>query len=191
MLKKIALCAMLVLVIVPASVMAAGQGGQAGSGMQAQAKMAGDTMAQIQSQGSNGQGSLTASQNGDTQMLRIRLYNQTCEQDCDMVRNMTKSQIQNGYTASVSGESPGTGYCAGNGTAYNTALQQQGTATGTVQSRLSLQHKTQSGLLAMDGQMSLAGSAARSGNQDRSSARSMMKNQTHLQDGSCGNCQQL
>jgi DNA-binding protein YbaB len=168
--------------------MAAGQGGQAGSGMQAQQKMSGDTMAQVQSQGSTGQGSVTASQNGATQMLRIRTYNQTCVQDCEMTQNMTKSQIQHGYAASLSGESPGTGYCAGNGTAYNTALQQQGAESGAVQSRLSLQHKTRSGLLAMDGQMSLAGSAARSGDQDRSSARSMMKNQTHLQDGSCGNC---
>jgi hypothetical protein len=118
-----------------------------------------------------------ASQNGDTQMLRTR----SCDQDCDMVRNMTKSQIRLGYAAAVSGESPGTGYCAGNGTAYNTALQQQGAKTGAVQSKLSLQHRTQSGLLTIDGQMGLAGS----------SARSMMKNQTHLQDGSCGNCQQL
>lgn len=187
MLKKIALCALLVLIIVPASVMAAGQGGQAGSDMQAQQKM-GDTMAQVQSQGSNGQGLVTASQNGATQMLRIRTYNQTCVQDCEMARNMTKSQLRNGCAAADSGESAGTGYCAGNGTAYNTALQQQGTQTGAVQSRLSLQHKTRSGLPAMDGQMSLAGSAARSGDQDRSSTRSMMKNQTRLQDGSCGNC---
>jgi hypothetical protein len=186
MLKKIALCAMLVLIIVPASVMAAGQGGQAGSGMQAQQKMSGDTMAQVQNQGINGQGSVTASQNGDTQMLRTR----SCDQDCDMVRNMTKSQVRLGSASAVSGESPGAGYSAGNGSAYNTALQQQGGVSDAVTSRLSLQHRTQSGLLTTDGQ-TLAGSAARAGDQDRTYARSMMRNQTHLQDGSCGNCQQL
>lgn len=190
MLKKIALCAMLVLIIVPASVMAAGQGSQAGSGMQAQQKQSGDSMAQVQSQGINGQGSVTASQNGDTQMLRIRSYNQTCDQDCDMVRNMTKSQLRLGYASAVSGDSPGTGYGAGNGSAYNTALQQQGGVSDAVTSRLSLQHRTQSGILTTDGQ-TLAGSAARAVDQDRTFARSMMRNQTHLQDGSCGNCQQL
>jgi hypothetical protein len=185
MLKKIALCAMLVLILVPASVMAAGQGGQSGSGMQAQQQMSGDATAQAQTQDTNGQGSGMAFRNGDTLMLQTR----SCDQDCDMAQNMTKSQIRLGYASAVSGESPGTGYCAGNGTACNTARQQQGGQADAVRYKFSSQYRTQSGLLTMDGRIGQAGSAA--GDQDRISARSMMRNQTHLQDGSCGNCQQL
>lgn len=87
MFKKIALCALLVLLLAPAAVMAAGQQGQgsctgneAGICLQLQQRGSGDTA---------GQGQF---QNGNARMLKTR----TCDEDCDqsqaMVRNMTRNQ---------------------------------------------------------------------------------------------------
>ena len=87
MFKKIALCAMLVLLLAPAAVMAAGQQGQgpctgneSGTCLQVQQQGSGDT---------TGQGQF---QNGNARMLQTR----TCDEDCDqsqaMVRNMTRNQ---------------------------------------------------------------------------------------------------
>ena len=63
MFKKIALCAMLVLILAPASVMAAGQQGQAqgigneaGNCLNVQHQITGDTTAQEKSQTGQGQG---------------------------------------------------------------------------------------------------------------------------------------
>jgi len=85
MYKKIALCAMLVLLLAPAAVMAAGQQGPGScTGNEA------GTCLQVQQQGSGdmtGQGQF---QNGNAQMLRTR----TCDEGCDQnqVRNMTRNQ---------------------------------------------------------------------------------------------------
>jgi len=99
MLKKIALCAMLVLFLAPATVMAAGQQGQAqgigtgaGNCQDVQHQMATGTMAQEKYQNGESQGN--ALQNGDTDMIRNRSCDQDCDQDQDMARNMTRDQIR-------------------------------------------------------------------------------------------------
>ena len=103
MFKKIALCAMLVLILAPASVMAAGQQGQAqgigneaGNCLNVQQQTASDTAAQGESRNGQGQSSQSASRNGDTLMLQTRTCDQTCEQDQTMIRNMTRDQIRLG-----------------------------------------------------------------------------------------------
>jgi hypothetical protein len=116
MFKKIALCAMLVLILAPAAVMAAGQQGQAqgigkeaGNCLNVQQQTAGNTMTQEKSQNAQGQGNGIASQNGDIQKLQTRVQDQTSEQDQAMVRNMTRDQIQQGSDSGPAGESQGTG----------------------------------------------------------------------------------
>jgi hypothetical protein len=116
MFKKIALCAMLVLILAPAAVMAAGQQGQAqgigneaGNCLNVQQQTAGNTMTQEKSQNAQGQGNGIASQNGDIQKLQTRVQDKTSEHDQAMVRNMTRDQIQQGSDSGPAGESRGTG----------------------------------------------------------------------------------
>jgi Skp family chaperone for outer membrane proteins len=101
MFKKIALCAMLVLILAPAAVMAAGQQGQgqgigneAGTCLHVQQQTASDTTAQEKFQNGQGQGSGNAILNGNGQMLQNRSCDQDCEQDQAMIRNMTRDQIR-------------------------------------------------------------------------------------------------
>jgi hypothetical protein len=101
MLRKIALCAVLVLFLAPAAVMAAGPQGQAqgigneaGSCLNVQHQMAGTATAQEKFQNGQGQGSGSAMQNGDARMLQTRSCDQACDQDQDMERNMTRDQIR-------------------------------------------------------------------------------------------------
>jgi hypothetical protein len=103
MFKKIALCAMLVLILAPASVMAAGQQGQAqgigneaGNCLNVQHQIAGDTTAQENSRNGQGLGAGSASQNGDVRMLQTRSGDHAGEQDQSMVKNMTRDQIRLG-----------------------------------------------------------------------------------------------
>ncbi len=113
MFKKIALCAMLVLFLAPATVMAAGQQGQAqigtvaGNCQDVQHQMATGTMAQEKYQNGESQGN--ALQNGDTDMLRNRSCDQDYDQDQDMVRNMTRDQIRLGSGSGLAGEGRGAG----------------------------------------------------------------------------------
>jgi hypothetical protein len=117
MFKKIALCAMLVLFLAPAAVMAAGQQGQgqgigneAGNCLNVQHQIATGTVAQEKFQSGQGQGIGNSMQNGDAKMLQTRSCDQDCEKDQSMLRNMTRDQIrlnsdsvqqQNGTTESV------------------------------------------------------------------------------------------
>ena len=103
MFRKIALCAMLVLILAPGAVMAAGQqgqaqgvGNQAGNGLQVQQEIAGDTMAQEKFQYGQGQGVKSASQNGDARMVQTRSCDQTCDQDQARIQNMTRDQVRLG-----------------------------------------------------------------------------------------------
>jgi hypothetical protein len=103
MFRKIALCTMLVLILAPAAVMAAGQqghaqgiGNEAGNYLQVQQKIASETMAKEQYQYGQGQGVNSALQNGDASTLQTRTCDQSCEQDQDRVRNMTRDQIRLG-----------------------------------------------------------------------------------------------
>jgi hypothetical protein len=114
MFKKIALCAMLVLFLVPATVMAAGQQGQAqgiatgaGNCQDVQHQMATGIMAQEKYQNGESQGN--ALQNGATDMLRTRSCDQDCDQDQDRVRNMTRDQIRLDSDAGTAGERQGAG----------------------------------------------------------------------------------
>jgi hypothetical protein len=115
MLKKIALCAMLVLILAPATVMAAGQQGQAqgigneaGTCLNVQHQAAADTAAREKFQNGQGQGSESASQNGDALMLRNRSCDQDCDQDQAMVRNMTRPDRVK-FRTGLASESMGTG----------------------------------------------------------------------------------
>jgi opacity protein-like surface antigen len=116
MFKKIALCAMLVLILAPAAVMAAGQQGQGqgmcnetGTCLNEQQRMAGDTAALEKFQNGQGRGVQSASQNGDTLMDQTRTRDQTCDQDRTMVRNMTRDQVRSGTGSGLAAESQGTG----------------------------------------------------------------------------------
>jgi hypothetical protein len=116
MFKKIALCAMLVLILAPAAVMAAGQqeqapgiGKEAGNCLNVQHQIASGTASQEKSQNGQDQSSGGASQNGNAQMLQTRSSDQTGDQDKAMIRNMTRDQIQQGSNSGIAGESRGTG----------------------------------------------------------------------------------
>jgi hypothetical protein len=112
MFKKIALCAMLVLFLAPASVMAAGQQGQAqgignaaGSSLNVQPQTATETTVQENVRNGYGQGNGIASLNGDAQMLR----NRDCDQDQTMAQDMTRDQVRLGSDAGLAGEGRGPG----------------------------------------------------------------------------------
>ena len=116
MFKKIALCAMLVLILAPAAVMAAGQQGQgqgncneAGTCLQVQHRMAEDGTVQEKFQNGQGQMSGSASQSGNGQMTQTRSCDQDCEQDQARVRNMTRDQVQLGSDSGLAGEKQGAG----------------------------------------------------------------------------------
>ena len=116
MFRKIALCAMLVLFLAPATVMAAGQQGQgqgicseAGTCQNVQHQTAAGTMAQEKMQNGQGQGNGNALQNGDRQMLRNRSCDQDCDQDQAMARNMTRDQIRLNSGSALAGEGRGAG----------------------------------------------------------------------------------
>jgi hypothetical protein len=116
MFKKIALCAMLVLFLAPAAVMAAGPQGQAqgigneaGNCLNVQHQIAGNTTVQGKFQNGQGQGSGSAMQNGDAQMLQARSCDQTCDQDQDMVRNMTRDQMRLDSESGLAGKNQGAG----------------------------------------------------------------------------------
>jgi hypothetical protein len=116
MFKKIALCAMLVLFLAPASVMAAGPQGQeqgignaAGNCLNVQHQIAGDTTVQEKFQNGQSQGSGIAMQKGDANMLQTRSCDQDCDQDLAMVRNMTRDQIRLDSESGLAGKNQGAG----------------------------------------------------------------------------------
>ncbi len=131
MFKKIALCAMLVLFLAPATVMAAGEQGQglgigneAGSCMNVQHQMAAGTMAQERIQNGQGQGSGNALQNGDRQMLQNRSCDQECDQDQTMARNMTRDQVRLNSGSGPAGENRGPGSNGGGQMLQNRSCDQ-------------------------------------------------------------------
>jgi hypothetical protein len=116
MFRKIALCAMLVLILAPAAVMAAGQqgqaqgvGNQAGNGLQVQQEIASETMAQEKFQYGQGQGVKSASQNGDASMVQTRSCDQTCDQDQARIQNMTRDQVRLNADSAPANENQGAG----------------------------------------------------------------------------------
>jgi hypothetical protein len=116
MFKKIALCAMLVLILAPASVMAAGQQGQvqgigneAGNCLNVQHQIIGDTTAQENSRNGQGQGAGSASQNGDARMLQTHSCDLSCDQDQAREQNMTRDQVRLNADSGLAGESQGAG----------------------------------------------------------------------------------
>ena len=107
---------MLVLILAPAAVMAAGQQGQAqgigneaGNGLHVQQKTASETMTQEKFQYGQGQGVKSASQNGDALMNQTRSCDQACEKDQARVRNMTRDQIRLNADAGPAGENQAAG----------------------------------------------------------------------------------
>ncbi len=107
---------MLVLILAPAAVMAAGQQGQvqsigneAGNCLNVQHQMAGTATAQEKFQNGQAQGSGSSMQNGDARMLKNRSCDLTCEQDQAMVRNMTRGQIRLDSDSGLAGKNQGAG----------------------------------------------------------------------------------
>ena len=107
---------MLVLILAPATVMAAGQQGQAqgigneaGNCLNVQHQIAGDTTAQEKSQNGQGQSIGSAYRNGDVRMLQTRSCDQACEQDQARAQNMTRDQVRLGSESGLAGESQGAG----------------------------------------------------------------------------------
>lgn len=217
MFKKIALCAMLVLILVPASVLAAGMQGQAsgtgrgaGSGMQSQSQAAIDSTTGEQLVNSHGQGSAGASGSGNARMSGASSCNGTCDQDMvrnmtrsqdhdrirnmtqdqDMIQDMTRSQLRPGFESVPAGEGQGAGLCAANGDGNCTGQQQDGQAS-QLQYQFAEKHQAKFGLINVNGQNILASAADAARDRDRVMGHDMMRNQTRLQDGSCGNCTSL
>lgn len=181
--KMFVLCTVLVLILVPACVMAAGPQGQA-SGVDG--GTGGSSQAQQAASGTAGQGRFGAFQNGDAKMLQIRSCNQTCDQDCDMIRNMVQNQTRMGYAAAGAGECPGTGLRGGSGNGNAMAGQ-----TDPLKYQTASQHRAYFGRMTENGEEDEVVSAGQRGARDRIMDRDMARNQTHLQDGSCGNCQKI
>ena len=188
MMKKIALCAVLILVLVPAFAMAAGQAGtgagkgtSAGNGPQVQQMTTSETTSQVQLRSCQQQGFVNSAENGNGQMLR----NRTCDQDREMLQTMIRNQTRNRLESGAGGACQGAGFCQGTSARTDTGLlhQEDGQMTQT-QNRLLEQKRIQAGLASGNGQVSPAGSA----DQIRDRTRDMARNQTRLQDGSCGNC---
>jgi hypothetical protein len=116
MFKKIALCAMLVLILAPASVMAAGQQGQAqgigneaGNCLHVQQKIASDTAAEEKSQNGQSQSGGSADRNGDVRMVQTRSHDQGGDQDQTRAQNMTPDQVRLNADSGLAGESQGAG----------------------------------------------------------------------------------
>ncbi len=186
MMKKIALCAVLILILVPAFAMAAGherpgagKSTSAGNGLQVQQMTTRDTASQVQLRSCQQQGFENSAENGNGQMLR----NRTCDQDREMLQNMIRNQTRNGLE-SGGGACRGFGVCGGTSTRTDTGLlhQEDGQMNQT-QNRLLEQKRIQAALASGNGQVSPAGSA----DQIRDRIRGMVRNQTRLQDASCGN----
>jgi hypothetical protein len=161
MFKKIALCAMLILILAPASVMAAGQqeqaqgiGKDAGNSLNVQHQIAVETKAQEKFQNGQGEGNGAAFRNGDIQMLQNHSCDQNCDQDQDMVRNMTRDQDQDmvrnmtrdqihlGSDSSSAGENRGAGLNGGK------TLQKQDGSAESLQNQVGLTEENGQGILA-------------------------------------------
>lgn len=188
MMKKIALCAVLILVLVPAFAMAAGPQGpvagkssSAGNGLQVQQMTTSETASQVQLRSCQQQGFGTSAENGNGQMLR----NRTCDQDREMLQNMIRNHPRYGPESGAGGTCQGTGFWNGTSTRTDTGfLNQEDGQMNQAQNRMLEQKRIQAGLASGNGQVSPAGSA----DQIRDRTRDMARNQTRLQDGSCGNC---
>ncbi len=92
---------MLVLTLATASVMAAGQqgmaqgiGNEAGNCLNVQQQTASNAAAQEISRNGQGISGQSAAQKGDVLMVQTRSHDQACDQDQDMVRNMTRDQVR-------------------------------------------------------------------------------------------------
>jgi hypothetical protein len=188
MMKKIALCAVLILVLVPAFAMAAGPQGpgagkssSAGNGLQVQQMTTSETASQVQLRSCQQQGFGNSAENGNGQMLR----NRTCDQDREMLQNMIRNQTRNGLESGAGGTCQGAGFWNGTSTRTDTGLlNQEDGQMNQAQNRMLEQKRIQAGLASGNGQVSPSGSA----DQIRDRTRDMARNQTRLQDGSCGNC---
>lgn len=142
---------MLVLILLPACVMAAGPQGQA-SGVDS--GTGGSSQAQQAASGTTGKGRFGPLQNGDAPMLQNRSCNQTGGQDCDMIRNMTQSQARIGYATAGPGESPGEELRRGSGNGSEESGQ-----ADHLQCQISSRHRSYSGLIMENNQGTGAGSA--------------------------------
>jgi hypothetical protein len=177
MIKRLAVCAVLLLLIIPAFAMAAGQGaGESGKGasagknQQAQQVSSGtcsqDQLRSCQQQGSGGSGNTTSGQ-----MLMV----QNREQVRDMLKNMIENQTRSGQ---------GSGNASAGQRQGSVSMQSAGASAGLLQQENgSMIHGQMLG-----GKRSQFGDTfgnSTSADQDRDRTRDMAKNQTRLQDKTC------
>jgi hypothetical protein len=177
MIKRLAVCAVLLLLIIPAFALAAGQGAgesgkgaSAGKGQQAEQGAAGtcsqDQIRSCQQQGSGGSGNTTSGQ-----MLMVK----NREQVRDMLKNMIGNQTKSGQGSGNSGAGQRQG---------SVSMQAAGAATGLLQQEDGPIIRGQ--MLGMKrSQFGDTFGNSTSADQDRDRTRDMARNQTRLEDGSC------
>ncbi len=163
MIKKIALCAVLVLILVPAFAMAAGPQGQ-GSGA------AEGNCQQFQEQTST-----QLQNNGEEQMFQNRI----CSQECEMSRVMNENQSRLRIGSPLD---QGTGA----GSADQLQDQTRNMTWDRIRGRLHLQDGT--GGNCLSGGAGLSVSADQLQDQTRNMTFDRIRGRLHLQDGTGGNC---
>ena len=174
MIRKIALCAVLVLILVPAFAMAAGPQGQGsgaaqGNGIQqtaSQEQVASQLQVMNQVQLSN-----QLQNNGEEQMFQNRI----CSQECEMSTVMAKNQSQMQFRSATGAEN---------------SVQQQNQTRGMTWDRIQNRTHLQDGSCGncQDGNTLLSASADQQQDQTRGMTWDRIRGRLHLQDGSCGNC---
>jgi hypothetical protein len=174
MIKRIAVCAVLLLLIIPAFALAAGpgagesgKGASAGKGQQAEQGAAGTcSQDQIRSCQQQGSGNTTSGQ-----MLMVK----NREQVRDMLKNMIGNQTKSGQGSGNSGAGQRQG---------SVSMQSAGASAGLLQQEDGSMIRGQ----MLGGKRSQFGDTfgnSTSADQDRHRTRDMARNQTRLQDGSC------
>jgi hypothetical protein len=178
MIKRIAVCAVLLLLIIPAFAMAAGQGAgesgkgaSAGKGQQAQQQVSSGTCSQDQLRSCQQQGTGSSGNATSGQMLMV----QNREQVRDMLKNMIENQTKSGQGSGNSGAGQRQG---------SVSMQAAGASAGLLQQEDGSMIRGQ--MLGMKrSQFGDTFGNSTSADQDRDRTRDMAKNQTRLQDGSC------
>ena len=187
MIKKIALCAVLVLILVPAFAMAAGPQGQGSGGAQGNCQQFQQQIAcqeQVANQVQNAYQEQVANQvqlssqlqnNGEEQMLQNRI----CSQGCDMSKVMKQNQSQ---------VRKGAGLSQGTGAGVGDQLQNQtrNMIGEMIQNRTRLQDGFCGNCPTLN--TALTASADQLQDQTRDMTWDRTRGRLHLQDGSCGNC---
>lgn len=182
MIKKLAVCAVLFLLIIPAFALAAGQGAgetgkstSAANGQQAQ-QTARETCSQVQVRSCLQQGSGASDTTASGQMLQVR----TREQVREMLMTMAENQTHPGQGSGNGGGGQGNGSVSMQAAGTAAGLLQQGDGS-MIRAHMVAQKRLQTG--------DVSGNSTGTADQLRDRIRDMARNQIRLKDGSC--CQGL